>query len=112
MKDKKNAKIKKPNKEKNKINGEIIFMIVTIFLISIFCVAITPVSLQNDTFYSIKIGEHISKYGIDMKDHFSWHQDLSYTYPHWLYDFLTYQIYNMFGMTGIYISTCILAITL
>lgn len=112
MKDKKNAKVKKTDKEKNKINGEIKFMIVTIFLISIFCVAITPISLQNDTFYSIKIGEHISKYGIDMKDHFSWHQDLSYTYPHWLYDFLTYQIYNLFGMNGIYISTCILAIIL
>lgn len=112
MKDKLKSRIKNKDKEKKKIKSEIIFMIATIFLISIFCVAITPVALQNDTFYSIKIGEHISKYGIDMKDHFSWHEDLNYTYPHWLYDFITYQIYNLFGMTGIYISTCVLAIIL
>ena len=47
-----------------------------------------------------------------MKDPFSWHQDLSYTYPHWAYDVCTYFIYNAFGMTGIYITTCILTVIL
>ena len=85
------------------------FTIVAIILIAIFCVCITPRTLQNDTFYSIKIGELIKNNGIDMMDHFSWHENLSYTYPHWLYDFLTYFIYLIAGFKSIYIVTCILS---
>ena len=80
-----------------------------IIAISIISIALTPVTLQNDTFYTIKIGEHISKYGIDMQDPFSWHENLGYTYPHWGYDLITYYIYSAFGMTGIYVATCILS---
>ena len=47
-----------------------------------------------------------------MKDPFSWHENLEYTYPHWLYDVMIYSIYNLDGMTGIYISTCIFSIIL
>lgn len=85
------------------------FMIIAVILIAIFGIALAPRTLQNDTFYTIKIGEHIEQHGIDMKDPFSWHEGLAYTYPHWLYDFITYQIYNAFGMDGIYIVTCILS---
>ena len=88
------------------------FEILAIVLITIFCVAISPVTLQNDTYYTIKVGEHIVQNGIDMKDAFSWHEDLPYTYPHWAYDVCIYFIYFLFGMNGIYISTCILAIIL
>ena len=42
-----------------------------------------------------------------MKDPFSWHQNLDYTYPHWLYDVMIYTIYSIGGMAGIYISTCV-----
>ena len=115
MKNKKQSliKVKKENKqEKKKISGNAKFIIVAVVLISIFCVALTPVTLQNDTFYTIKVGEHIAKQGIDMQDPFSWHQDLPYTYPHWLYDYITYLVYNTFGMTGIYICTCILSVIL
>lgn len=94
-------------KKRKKFN--INFTIVAIFLIAIFCVCITPRTLQNDTFYSIKIGELIKNNGIDMMDHFSWHENLSYTYPHWLYDFLTYFIYLIAGFKSIYIVTCILS---
>lgn len=83
-----------------------------VILIAVFCIALTPVTLQNDTFYTIKIGEHIVQSGIDMQDPFSWHQDLAYTYPHWLYDLITYLIYNVAGMTGIYVVTCLLSVTL
>ena len=113
MKNKKESLIKvdKENKQgKKKISGNVKFIIVAVVLISIFCVALTPVTLQNDTFYTIKVGEHIAKQGLDMQDPFSWHQDLSYTYPHWLYDYITYLVYNTFGMTGIYICTCILSV--
>lgn len=101
------------NKNKNKkINTGIKFTIIAIVLIAVFCVALTPITLQNDTYYTIKVGEHIVKDGIDMQDPFSWHEDLAYTYPHWGYDVATYFIYNMFGMTGIYVTTCILTVIL
>ncbi len=84
------------------------FNIIAIVSIIIFCMALTPIKLQNDTFYTIKIGEHILQNGIDMQDPFSIHE-LPYTYPHWLYDVGIYLIYNVGGMLGIYISTVILA---
>ena len=90
-----------------------IFEIFAIILIALFCISITPKTLQNDTFYTIKIGEYIIETGgIDMMDPFSWHEGLEYTYPHWLYDVLIYSIYSIGGMLGIYISTCIFAIIL
>ena len=103
------VKDEKIENKKEKVNSKLIFGILAVILIAIFCIAMTPVSLQNDTFYTIKIGEQITKTGIDMQDHFSWHEDLAYTYPHWLYDLITYYIYASFGMTGIYVMTCILS---
>ena len=97
------------NEKKTKISSNVKFTILAVILIAIFCIAITSVSLQNDTFYTIRIGEHITQNGIDMQDPFSWHEDLAYTYPHWLYDLLTYFIYDAFGLQGIYIVTCILS---
>ena len=94
-------------KKRKKFN--INFTIVAIILIAIFGICITPKTLQNDTFYTVKIGELIKNNGIDMMDHFSWHENLSYTYPHWLYDFCTYLIYAISGFKGIYIVTCILS---
>ncbi len=101
----------KANKTR-KISSNIKFTILAVILIAIFCIAITPVTLQNDTFYTIRIGEHIIENGIDMQDPFSWHENLAYTYPHWAYDVITYLIYSAFGMTGIYITTCILSVVL
>ena len=105
------TKVKEENiqNKKEKVNSKLIFGILAVILIAIFCIAMTPVSLQNDTFYTIKIGEQITKTGIDMQDHFSWHEDLAYTYPHWLYDLITYYVYAAFDMTGIYVMTCILS---
>ena len=113
----KEEKEKKETNEKNvKIKGILhskwFFGVIAIVLIAIFCIAMTPVTLQNDTFYTIKIGEQITKTGIDMQDHFSWHEGLAYTYPHWLYDLITYYIYDGYGMTGIYVTTCILTVIL
>ena len=88
-------------KEKN-MKKQKIFEIMAIILIALFCISITPKDLQNDTFYTIKIGEHIKNFGIDMMDPFSWHEDLSYTYPHWLYDLCTYLVYGIAGFKGIY----------
>lgn len=92
-----------------KINSSVKFTILAIILIAIFCIALTPITFQNDTYYSIKIGEHIAGHGIDHQDPFSWHENLAYTYPHWAYDLATYFIYNAFGFLGLYIVTCILS---
>ena len=108
----KKEKNEKSEKIKGILHSKWFFGIIAIILIAIFCIAMTPVTLQNDTFYTIKIGEQITKTGIDMQDHFSWHEGLAYTYPHWLYDLITYYIYAGFGMTGIYITTCILTVIL
>lgn len=94
-------KIEKISKMKN-----IIFHIVAAICIIIFCCCIAPKVLQNDTFYTIPIGEYIYNNGISdlTTDNFSWHE-LPYTYPHWLYDLMMFLIYNSFGQNGIYIST-------
>ena len=108
-------KKEKQKQSKKKIdfkNINVNFTILAVILIAIFCISITPVTFQNDTYYTIKIGEYIKNFGIDMMDHFSWHENLSYTYPHWLYDFLTYLIYSVFDFKGIYITTCILSVIL
>lgn len=105
IKEQKQQESKKSTRKSKEIN----FVILAIILIILFCISITPVTFQNDTYYTIKIGEHIKNHGIDMMDPFSWHENLSYTYPHWLYDFLTYNIYELFSFKGIYIVTCILS---
>ena len=78
------------------------YFIVSFIIIVVLCIIITPIALQNDTFYTIKIGDFIIHNGIDMLDHFSIHT-LPYTYPHWLYDCLIYLIYSISGFTSLYI---------
>ena len=78
------------------------YFIVSFIIIIVLCIITTPIVLQNDTFYTIKIGDFIIHNGIDMFDHFSIHT-LPYTYPHWLYDCLIYLIYSISGFTSLYI---------
>ena len=110
---KKRKKVKEKKEETQKIKN-IKFLVLAIAAIIIFCISISPVTLQNDTYYTIKIGEHIlNTKTIDMQDHFSWHE-LPYTYPHWAYDVMIYVFYALGGMQAIFISTivftCILGI--
>jgi len=81
-------------------------VITSIIMIILLCIAFTTKTFQNDTFYTIKVGETILENGLDMKDHFSWHE-LDYTYPHWLYDIMIYKIYDIGGIEAIYISTVV-----
>lgn len=88
------------------------FIIMAIICICIFVIAIVPKGLQNDTFYTIKLGELILENGVDMKEHFAWHEGLPYTYPHWLYDVIMYLIFTVGGFNGLYISSIILSMIL
>lgn len=95
-------------KEKRKIILEVIILI----LISLFSFSLAPKTLQNDTYYTVSIGDLILENGIDGQDHFSWHEDLPYTYPHWLYDVIMTLIYHLGEWDAIYISVCIMSIIL
>lgn len=92
--------MKKDNKKR--------FKYMFIIWIFILCIAFVRKTLQNDTFYTIKIGELILNNGIDMLDHFSFHEGLAYTYPHWLYDVFIYIIFHLFSYRGLYISSILL----
>ena len=99
--------------EEEKKSMRIAFDVLVIFCIALFCMAITPKSLQNDTFYTVKLGQLVRENGIDYKDHFSWHENLEYLYPHWLYDVLTSYVYDYCnGFFGVYLATMILTILL
>ncbi len=95
--------MKKQNKKRLLI---IIFTIVVLL-----AAALTTMNknMQNDTFYYIKVGEVIEKYGIDMKDHFSFIPNLRYTYPHWLFDLSVFKIYKHFGFDGLFIGSIIIS---
>ena len=109
---KKEGTDKKQLSEKNKKILNIAFNILAVFCIAVFCIALTPKAFQNDTFYTIKVGQGIRQWGIDGQDHYSF-IDLPYSYPHWLYDVIISIIYDfMGGFTGIYISTIILSVIL
>ena len=95
-----------------KKNKKILIEVVALILITFFSFSVAPKTLQNDTFYTVSIGNLIMENGIDMKDHFSWHEDLPYTYPHWLYDVFMSIIYNLGNWDGVYILVCIMSIML
>ena len=95
-----------------KKNKETIFLIIAILGLILFGTALAPIGLQNDTFYTIAIGQYIMENGISEYDPFSWHEALPYTFPHWLYDVTIGAIYNVGGMFGIYLSTVGLTVAL
>ena len=80
------------------------FIIASIIMIIMLCAAFTVRTFQNDTYYTVKVGESILEHGIDMKDHFSWHE-LDYTYPHWLFDIIVYKLHEFGGLNILYITT-------
>lgn len=83
--------------------------ILIIFLIIIQTFFVVRKKLQNDTFYSIKVGEIISQSGVNSLDidTISWHENLKYCNPHWLNDLLIYLVYNLGEFFGIYILAII-----
>lgn len=82
-----------------------------IFILLLVSIAATTKSFQNDTFYTIKVGESILKHGVDGKEYFSF-LPVGYIYPHWLYDCMIYGIYHFFGFFGIYLSSILFSFAL
>ena len=107
------VKVEKKTREDSEKVKAIKFNILAIVAIVIFCISLCPITLQNDTYYTIKIGEHIiNTKTVDMKDPFSWHENLPYTYPHWAYDVAIYFIYSLGGFMAIFASTIMLSCVL
>lgn len=102
--------MKEKNNCKKSIN--IKFNVLAVICISIFVIGIVGKTLQNDTYYTITLGKYVLNNGIDMMEHFAWHEGLIYTYPHWLYDIFIYLIFNAFGFSGLYVSSIVLGIIL
>ncbi len=94
-----------------KLTNKKVFYVILCLILLAFSISVVPKSFQNDTFYTIKVGEAITKYGVDMKEHFSF-LPVAYTYPHWLYDVMIYGIYHLFGFGGIYVSTILFSFLL
>lgn len=84
--------------------------IILIFLIIIFIVSIVPKEFQNDTFFTIAIGENILKNGVQIKEQLVWHDNLEFTNPRWLFDVFITTIYNNFNFLGIYVAVIIISI--
>ena len=105
---KKNKMDKKEIKQEEIIKKRKRFVLFFLIWICILAIGLVRKTLQNDTFYTIKIGKLILDNGIDMMDHFSFHENLAYTYPHWLYDVFIYFVYKIGGYNGVYISSIIL----
>lgn len=93
-------------KDKKKRN----IIVVLAIIISIYTIGIVNKDFQNDTFFNISIGKYILEHGIDMKEHFAFTDDLSYTYSHWAFDLICYKVYEWFGFPGLYGMTIIIAI--
>ena len=85
--------------------------ILALILIILVCILIVPKSLQNDTFYLIKIGEDLWKNGIRQFDPFSYHH-LTYLYPHLILCYLAYFSYSLLSFFGVYFLTVIFTIVL
>ena len=90
-------------------NKNIIIHVVQILLIICFIFSITPKEFQNDTFFTIAIGNRVLEYGVETEEHLVWHEGLEYTNSRWLFDAVIATIYNNFGYAGIYIFTMIAA---
>lgn len=95
-------------KDKKRVT-KIVFNIIAIALLAIFVVALSPMEMQNDTFWSIKVGERLVKEGVFGIDYFSIHEGLDYVAHHFLTDVVIYLVYSLFDFVGLYVLECVLA---
>ena len=87
-----------------------------ILLIVIFTASLINKTLQNDTFFTIKMGNYILQNGLTSDEPLTYHTNLKFVNHRWLFDVIIAVIYNISGLYGIYFFTifitCIIGITL
>lgn len=82
--------------------------IVFSILIVIFAASIVNKTFQNDTFFTIPIGNYILKNGIISEEQFAYHEGLEFTNSRWAFDLIIACIYNVSGFGGVYVFTIIM----
>jgi hypothetical protein len=90
------------------MKNKILFCILSVIII-IFTISIVPKKFQNDTFFSIALGEEILQNGISTEEELVWHEGLQFVNPRWLFDLIVAVIYNIFDFCGIYIFVIIIS---
>lgn len=83
--------------------------IAIILLIIIFTMSVVEKLFQNDTFFSLALGQRILENGIEREEKLVWHEGMEFSNPRWLFDVGITQIYNLFGFDGIYIFVLIMS---
>ena len=66
----------KTKQDKQMKNVNLKFNILAVICICIFMIGLVAKTLQNDTYYTITLGKYVLENGIDMMEHFSWHEGL------------------------------------
>ena len=89
---------------------DILIHIVQILILIIFMCSIVNKEFQNDTYFTIAIGEQVLEHGIEKEEKLVWHKGLEYTNSRWLFDSTIYTINKYLGFTGIYGFVMILAV--
>ena len=83
--------------------------IVFSILIAIFAASLVYIEFENDTFFTIPIGNYILENGITEEEQFTWHEGLKFTNSRWLFDIIIANIYNLSSFKGIYIFVMIIS---
>ncbi len=95
----------------NKSSAKIIIKsILKIVLILVFIIYLSPIALQNDTFFDIKLGEQYLTNGINTNDIYSIHGGLKYISHHFMVNIITYLTYDLGGFNALYILVIGLAL--
>ncbi len=87
-----------------------IMHIMQIIIIAIFIISIVPKEFQNDTFFTIALGERTVNYGIEETDRLVWHENLNFIHLRWLFDVVVYTIFNHWSYAGIYFFVIVVAV--
>ncbi len=94
----------------NKINiKKNILQIICILALFVCVVFLCPKTMQNDTFWSIKVGEKIVDEWTWEVDDLSMHDGLKYVAHHFYTDVIIYFIYAVSGFFGLYIFEIVMA---
>ena len=93
----------------NNNKKNIIIHFLQILILIFFVCSFSIKTFQNDTFFTIAIGERILKNGVEVEEKLVWHEGLEFTNSRWLFDVVIALINNHFGFLGIYIFVLLVA---
>ena len=81
-----------------------IILSICIFALSILLVSRT---MQNDTFFTIKIGNDVFENGMSRMDNLTIHENIEFIHLRWAFDAIITVLYNLLGFKGIYFFVAI-----